>query len=252
MQWDDKAIILSVKRLGESSGLIHLLTPEHGMYGGVDKGAFGSRKRGIYQPGNIVAAHWQARLSEHVGMLTCELAHAVTAHLLDNRTKLAALTSATLMVEKTITEREKHAPIYEHLSTLIDALLTDSDWLASYVRLEFALLEHSGFGLDLNTCASTGQTHDLHYVSPKSGRAVSKEAGMPYHDRLLKLPLFLVSSSLPLAPDLTQILEGVKLCGYFLRERVFAARGTLMPVARARFIDSLVGNNVVQSYAEII
>src|SRR5258708_1979388 len=100
MQWNDKAIVLSVRRLGENSAIIHLLTLEHGMVAGVDKGAFGKRKRGIYQPGNIVAAHWQARLSEHIGTWSCELVESTIAHILDDRRKLSALAAAVALIEK--------------------------------------------------------------------------------------------------------------------------------------------------------
>jgi len=236
MQWNDKAIILSARKLGESAGVIHLLTPEHGLYKGVDKGAFGKRKRGIYQPGNIVAARWQARLSEHMGTLECELTGAVTAHILDDRRKLAALASATRMAEQTLAERDRQTSVYLHMEAFVETLRSDGDWLKAYVTLEFALLEHAGYGLDLERCAATGQSHDLIYVSPKSGRAVSRAAGQPYHERLFALPAFL---ALPVASapiHIGHIMEGVRLCGHFLENRVFAPRGIPMPAARGRFL----------------
>jgi DNA repair protein RecO (recombination protein O) len=260
VRWDDKGIILSSRRLGESSGLIHLLTEHHGMVAGVDKGAFSKRSRGIYQPGNFVAAHWQARLAEHLGMLSSELTSATTAHLLDDRRRLAALTSATLMVEKVLAERESHPEVYGAMEALVHALCGEEEWLADYVRFEYTLLCSSGFGLDLESCAATGQAHDLVYVSPKSGRAVSRQAGAPYHEKLLALPPFLVSSScgprsgsagshaidpvLALcAPqdDITMahVLDGLRLCGYFFEARVFAPRGIPTPAVRARFIQLL-------------
>jgi DNA repair protein RecO (recombination protein O) len=239
MHWDDKAIILSVRRLGENAAVIHLLTPHHGMYAGVDRGAFGKRRRGLYQQGNIVTAHWQARLAEHMGMLTCELAHATAAHLLDDRRRLAALTSATLLAEKMLAEREVQPAVYEAMEALLRALCGGGEWLADYVRLEFTLLSCSGFGLDLERCASTGQAHDLVYVSPKSGRAVSREAGRPYHGRLLVLPPFLLAVASPEAVEHGQILDGLRLCGYFLESRVFTPRGIPIPAVRARFIKVL-------------
>lgn len=239
MQWDDKAIILSVRRLGEHSGVVHLLTPQHGMYAGVDRGAFGKAKRGTYQPGNIVAAHWQARLPEHMGNVTCELLHPTAAQLLDDRRKLAALTSAAIMAEKMLAERDTQPAVYEALEALLEALCHTGDWLADYVRFEYTLLACAGFGLDLERCASTGQVHDLIYVSPKSGRAVSREAGRPYHDRLLALPAFLLGSEDNAAVEHAQILDGLRLCGYFLEARVFAPRGVSLPAVRARFVNVL-------------
>ena len=52
------------------------------------------------------------------------------------------------------------------------------------------MLAELGFGLDLETCAATGVASELAFVSPKSGRAVSRGAGEPWQDRLLRLPLF--------------------------------------------------------------
>jgi DNA repair protein RecO (recombination protein O) len=125
------------------------------------------------------------------------------------------------------------------MEALIEALCGGRDWLAHYVRLEYTLLSCSGFGLDLERCAATGQAHDLIYVSPKSGRAVSRGAGQPYHERLLTLPPFLLSADEEEAVEHAQILDGLRLCGYFLESRVFAPRGIPIPAVRARFVKVL-------------
>ena len=39
------------------------------------------------------------------------------------------------------------------------------------------LLDELGFGLDLTRCAATGSADDLIYVSPRTGRAVSRDSG---------------------------------------------------------------------------
>ncbi len=239
MQWNDSAIVLSVRRMGEHSGLIHLLTPQHGLHAGVDRGAFGKRRQGMYQPGNIVAAHWQARLQEHVGTLSCELTDAVASRLLDSRIKLAALGAATQMVERTLAERDPQPLIYEYMHAFLALLCeaAEAAWLEAYVRLEYMLLECSGFGLDLSSCAATGQQHDLHYVSPRSGRAVSREAGMPYHERMFALPPFLHEGQASV--ERAHLHDGLRLCGHFLNERVFMARNLSLPAARVRFVAML-------------
>lgn len=245
MQWNDKAIVLSVRRLGESSAVIHLLSQEHGMVAGVDKGAFAKHKRGIYQQGNIVKAHWHARLPEHLGTLTCELLEATTAYLLDDRCKLAAMTSAVLLAEKMLAERETQPAVYAAMEALVQALRIKEAWLADYVRLEYALLAHTGFGLDLERCAATGQTDDLSYVSPRTGRAVSRDAGAPYRERLLPLPAFLMSSEDGSRIESAHISDGLRLCGYFLETRVFAPRGMPLPTVRARFVRTLQPEELV-------
>ncbi|HEU5048033.1 MAG TPA: DNA repair protein RecO [Rickettsiales bacterium] len=240
MQWSDRAIVLSSRKLGENSAVVRVLTPEHGLYAGVDRGAFGKRKRGIYQTGNIVSAHWQARLTDQLGMLDCELLHPVAATVIGEARKLAVLSSAAALVEKILVERERQAAIYVAFETLIEALWHDGDYLAEYVRLEFALLACSGFGVDLGQCAATGQTHDLAYVSPKSGRAVSRDAGKPYHDRMLILPGFMGNGgTLADKVHIRDIINGIKLCGYFLGERVFSQRNVTMPAARVLLVNML-------------
>ncbi len=241
MQWTDRAIILSIRRLGENSGVVQMLTPERGLHAGVDRAAFGKRRQGVYQQGNIVEAHWQARLTEHVGTLSCELVDPVASRLLDSRVKLAGLSSATQMIERVLSEREPQYAVYVRMMELLAAMCRDDDgeWFSDYVRLEYTLLECAGYGLDLSSCAATGQQHDLHYVSPRSGRAVSREAGLPYHDKMLGLPAFLVQEGCSEAVEHAHIMDGVRLCGYFLNERVFLPRGGVLPVARARFIEML-------------
>ena len=251
MQWNDKAIVLSARKLGEHSGVIHVITPGRGLHAGVDRAAFTKRKRGIYQPGNVVAARWHARLSEHMGIIDCELVEPVAVYALNDRHKLAALASAAMMTEKTLPERDSHPEVFASIEIFVSTLKNGGDWLRAYVELEFTLLECAGFGLDLERCASTGQQEDLYYVSPRSGRSVSRIAGAPYHDRLFVLPEFLRVGTGTLMghnrppPEgeiriaRAQILDGVRLCGYFLEERVFAPRGLKMPAVRERFVKML-------------
>ncbi len=100
-----------------------------------------------------------------------------------------------------------------------------------------ASLQELGFALDLSRCAATGATDDLIYVSPKSGRAVSRAAGAPYADRLLRLPPFMLSAQGGLAPG--DIGDGMTLTGHFLELFVFAAMNRPIPPARLWLLDRL-------------
>jgi DNA repair protein RecO (recombination protein O) len=231
IEWADAAFVLAVRRHGESGLIVELLTREHGRHLGFVRGGQSQKRRSVLQPGNAVAAIWRGRLSEHLGTLTCELLQANAAPLLDDPDRLAALASATALVAITLPEREPHADIFARFAVLIEALDSAVDWPERYVRWECDLLAALGFGLDLTHCAATGATRDLAYVSPRTGRAVSREAGRPYHDKLLPLPAFLQREAAATRSDIT---AGLMLTEHFLRHHLLLPQGRNLPAARTR------------------
>ena len=72
MEWTDEGIVLGVRRHGESSAIVELLTRGHGRHLGLVRGGSGSRMRPLLQPGNSVRAVWRARLDEHLGTYVIE------------------------------------------------------------------------------------------------------------------------------------------------------------------------------------
>jgi DNA repair protein RecO (recombination protein O) len=72
MEWTDEGIVLGVRRHGESSAIVELLTRGHGRHLGLVRGGAGSRMRPLLQPGNSVRAVWRARLDEHLGYYVIE------------------------------------------------------------------------------------------------------------------------------------------------------------------------------------
>ncbi|HEY7607696.1 MAG TPA: DNA repair protein RecO [Alphaproteobacteria bacterium] len=244
MDWSDRGIVLSAKKHGETSLIVQLLTERHGRHAGLVRGGTSSRARGLYQPGNLLAAHWRARLAEHLGNYTCEMVTSSAATLLDNGGKLAALSSAAALAEAALPEREPHEDVFRSFSALVEALAAagkpDSDWAPAYVRFELGLLASLGFGLDLERCAATGANDNLAFVSPKTGRAVSLSAGEAWRDKLLVLPRFLLAGSgadAPPAPG--EVGQGLALTGYFLERHVFAPHGKGLPAARVRLGERL-------------
>ena len=136
-------------------------------------------------------------------------------------------------------ERHPYPQVYDSTGLLLDALEADERWAEAVVHWELALLAELGFGLDLSACAATGAGDDLAYVSPRSGRAVSREAAEPYAEKLLSLPTFLVRSEDDAAVAATDIVAGLRLTGWFFEKHVFAGQGGRMPAARERFIDRI-------------
>ncbi len=237
MEWTDEGIVLSARGHGESSAIATLLTLRHGRHAGLVRGGAGKRKRGVLQPGNRVVARWRARLSEHLGELSCELTEAVAAPLFGDPLKLAGLAAACAVCEAVLPERQPHTAVYNGLTILLAALSGDKQWPSVYVKWELGLLGELGFGLDLSRCAATGSNDQLAYVSPKSGRAVSISAAEPYLDKLLPLPAFLIAEGA--SGSAGEVADGLRLTGYFLGRHVFAHHRRPPPAARLRLVQRL-------------
>ena len=235
MEWQDRAIVLGSRPLGETGAVVTVLTESHGRQSGMMRGARGKSSRGTVMPGNLVQAAWRARLAEQLGTLRCELLQSHAAEALDCPPRLAALSSVCALCEAVLPERQPLPALFGATTALLDALAHPS-WPSVYVHWELALLRALGYGLDLTVCAATGINDDLAYVSPKSGRAVSLSAGEPYRDKLLPLPRFLTRGG---EGDGAQILSGLALTGHFITAHVLVPHGTVMPAARARLLDRI-------------
>lgn len=231
MDWSDEGIFLSAKPLGEANAVAELFTLGHGRHLGLVRGGRSRRIRPLLQPGNLIRVTWRARLSEHLGGFNVELIEAHAARVLDDAAALAAI--GTLAgLSHLLPERDPHPKLYAATLGVLRAFDDAKVWPARLVRWELQLLQELGFGLDLSECAATGIDADLAYVSPRSGRAVSRDAGQPYCDRLLKLPAFLLDDTAP-AND-ADIVAGLALTGHFLMRDVLEPQGLSLPQARDR------------------
>lgn len=243
MEWSEDGLVLAVRQHGESSAIITLLTQGHGRHAGLVRGGGSSRSRGIYQPGNLVSALWRGRLSEHLGNFHCELIRGYAGPLLEDPFRLACLGAICAMAESALPEREPHPEAFSGAVALLTQLnevesgSSNAACLASYVRWELSLLRELGYGLDLGSCAVTGETADLTYVSPKSGRAVSAIAAGPWRERLLALPAFLSGEGGGKAVSDSDIRQGLALTGWFLERYVYSPQGRQVPAARLRLVE---------------
>jgi DNA repair protein RecO (recombination protein O) len=240
MQWCDEAIVLSLRPHGETAGILELLTRKHGRHLGIVHGCSSSRIRGALQPGNRLNVTWRARIAEQLGVLETELMSARATQFFERRSSLMALNAAVAVAGSVLPEREPHEAAYEGSDVLLDAVSGGdlTDWGALFVYWELGLLHELGFGLDLSTCAVTGTTDDLIYVSPRSGRAVSRVAGQDYCERLLELPQFLRGPGIE--ADMAGIAAGLQLTAHFLCRWVLNPYGREIPFARQRLADFAV------------
>jgi DNA repair protein RecO (recombination protein O) len=229
-EWQDSGIILSVRGHGDTGGVVSILTREHGRAMGYVYGATSTKTRGVLEPGNLVSIDWKAKSNDQLGTFTLELEKSIAADVMDDAAKLTAMQSACVLADKTLPEREKHEGMYEGTKALMASFATDI-WAPTYIYWEIGLLRELGFGLDLSRCAATGAVDNLIYVSPKSGCAVSAEAGAIYKEKLLALPGFLRGQG---SFEESDILNGLKLTGHFLLHRVFSLSNSNLPESRLR------------------
>ena len=241
MEWTDEGIILGVRRHGESSAIVELLTRGHGRHLGLVRGGAGTRMRPLLQPGNTVNAVWRARLDEHLGYYQIEGLRMRAATVLASSHATYGVTHLAALA-RLLPERDPHEDIFE----MLDRTLSDFDDVGEaalhVVRFELAMLTELGFGLDLDTCAATGATTDLIYVSPKSGSAVSRTAGEPWRDRLMRLPPYLREGGDAGRQNSwsdRDLQDGFDLTGRFLLRNVLEPRGQGHSDARDGFINAV-------------
>lgn len=235
MEWRDEGALLSMRRHGESSAIIEVFTAAHGRHAGVVRGGASRRSAPILQPGAQLAVNWRARLDDHIGAYTVEPLRS-RAGLMADRLALAGLNAICAMIRVALPEREPHLHLWHMTMALLDALETPG-WPPHYLRWEMLLLDEIGFGLDLSTCAVTGSREDLAYVSPRTGRAVSRGAAGDWAPRLLALPPFLLGQGRALRDE---IAPGFVLTGHFLTRVLAELRANpALPEARARLLDLL-------------
>jgi DNA repair protein RecO (recombination protein O) len=179
MEWRDEAVVIGVRSHGETSAIAELLTAEHGRCLGMVRGGRSRQMRPVLQPGNLVMVTWRARLEDHLGVYQLEPLALKAGFILSYPFRLAGL-STLMALAQMLPEREPHPKLYHAAHVVLSAIEDDSVWPALLVRWEMGLLDELGFGLDLAKCAATGSAEHLHYVSPRTGRAVSREAGLPF------------------------------------------------------------------------
>ncbi len=241
IRWEDDAIVIGARKHGERQLIATVLTKEHGRH----KGIFRPSKltKSTAECGTVVQATWKARLSEHLGAWNFEPLYTPLAFVLQNPLALKTLNAACALVEVCLPERDAAPKVYTAFLHLIHQFEKADDrllWLEAYCYFELFLLEQTGIALDFKSCAATGTQEELIYVSPRSGRAVSRQSGEPYKDKLLALPLFLqqVDKERKIK-DVQEVLAALTLSGYFLNKYVLVPHDIEAPAARHRLCAAL-------------
>lgn len=223
----EEAFVLSSRPLGERSHIVSLITPEQGRHLGV------LNKKKAPEQGTFVQARWQARLSDQLGTYYLEEISPFSLRYLEDKERLCCIMSLCSLMDLALPERQPFTELYEEMCLFLRKL-DERDFMLHYILWETHLLKAIGFGLDLSRCAGGGDPDNLAYVSPKTGRAVSLEKGEPYKEKLLPLPAFMTKTNSSQETTLTDVINGLKLTGFFLSTY---ALGKQLPNARIRLAD---------------
>jgi DNA repair protein RecO (recombination protein O) len=237
LSFEDEALVLTTLPYGENGAVVRFLSFAGGLRAGFVPGARGKGKRAVLHPGNRVALSLRARAEGQLPGATLELVDS-RALLAFEPLSAAMLGWLTELTAAALAEAVPHPRLAAALDALLGGLSAGMDRVsarASLARYELLLLEEEGFALDLATCALGGPVSDLAFVSPKTGRAVSrqKSAGQPWAAQLLPLPRFLVSGG---PADAGETDAALALSGPFLARHWL--RGERLESARARAIGS--------------
>lgn len=235
IEWSDDGTVLSLRRHGETSAIIEVFTAGHGRHAGVVRGGASRRMVPVLQPGNQVAVTWKARLDSHLGTFTVEPRRSRPALITGDRLALAGLNAVTALLTFTMPERDPHPALYDRTTALLDLADQPDLWPLAYLHWEIALLEETGFALDLGRCAVTGQTEGLTLISPRTGRAVSAQGAGDWTDKLLPLPEILLGGGDAGGQELRAAFD---VTGHFIGNRLLPSLGDRpMPAARQRLVE---------------
>ncbi len=221
MKFADEGIIINIKKYGENSLIVKVFSSSHGIYRGFVKFAKSSKAQNIYQIGNLISFEFVARLEESLGsFVNVDLIESFSGKIIFDKLKLTCAKSLFSIMDELFLERENHQNLFVNFKNFLELIANSSqtkeEIIATYIKLELNILENLGYGLDLTKCAATGNSSNLTFVSPKTGRAVSMQAGLPYKNKLLNLPEFLIENSS--AVNQKQLIDGLKLSGFFLEK----------------------------------
>lgn len=233
-----EAIVCAVRAHGEHGAIVRALTPADGVQPGFVRGGRSRRLKPVLMAGNLVQAEYRSRTDEQLAQLSAELTVSRGA-LLSEPLASAAIDWATSLTAVTLPEGQPYPRLYaalEGLLAAIEAAPSARGWAAALVRYELLLLSELGYGLDLSECAATGSREDLAFVSPKSGRAVSRGGAGAYADRLMKLPPFLLAGG---AAEWGDILDGLRITGHFLGRDILIERQAEVLASRERLLERL-------------
>ncbi|KJV68838.1 DNA repair protein RecO [Candidatus Neoehrlichia procyonis] len=238
MRWQDKGIIVGIRKYGDQHLIISLLTKQHGLSKGLTKNAI--KKTSILQVGDYINVMWSAKSISNLGYLKCELISS-TLHYFYDSIKLMCMASITSLIDKVLPENEAQPVIYQSFINFIKATKSNFNWYNQYLKLELNILSQLGFALDLSKCAVNNSNHNLKFISPKTGKAISQDVGLQYKKKLFPLPKILqdiYNNDDTYQCSNKEFKLSLKILGYFLQKNL-SINNTALSSYRNELINQL-------------
>ena len=230
MQFQDEGYIINLRKHGERSLILNMLNKNNRKITGYVKNCLSKKNLGTFQIGNLVTVDAYARVEDNMLSFKIELLSPCSVNFMADALKLEALTALCGLCNVCMPEQENLERFYDFVADFFN-FINEDNWITHYSFFEFYLLDYLGIGLDLSECSATGTTENLKFVSPKTGKAVCEEAGLPYKDRLFAFPQYIVDKNYRPKPD--EIVDLLSMTEFFLNKNFFQTHNLKFPANRA-------------------
>lgn len=187
MKLESDGILIALRPFNERDSLAHIFTRDFGVLVGMMRGAAVARKN---RPlvGQVGATIWGARLDSQLGVFHWDAGRNMAAPIMMDSVALGFMNSAFALLGTLLPEREAYAALYDETIQML-ADLARGQGANAYLGWEVNLLRELGYALDLSRCSGCGAVSGLHFLSPRTGRAVCDTCAAPYVNKLYSLPL---------------------------------------------------------------
>ena len=231
MNWEDTGIVLKYRTYSEKQLIASVFTQQRGRVDGM----ITRTKSAMPQPGDLCSVYQKARLEQHLGTFKLETKQSHSSLQFCDALRVYALKTMLEMLGSLLPEHHPYLNLWNKANETLQLFYHPSEAIKAYCFFEVLLIEELGFGLSLDSCAVTKSLENLTHVSPKTGCAVCYEAALPYINRLLVLPDFLINKNC--APTKLDFVNSLLLTGHFLVNH--ASHHKSLPIARQELMQKL-------------
>ena len=216
MEINDEGIIIGKKKYGENYILIDIFSKTNGIIKGLYRS---SKKNNKVNLTDNIQFSWKSKTFDALGFIKFEINESFFS-IVDSFSISLIKASICEICLKLLPKGEENIKIYLEILTILIFFKKDTKNLnyenyKFYIIWELNLLKYLGYALDLEKCAVTSEIKQLDFISPKTGRAVSRKIGEPWKAKLFKLPKFFINSVYPYTKE--DLIEGLKITNFFLK-----------------------------------